>query len=468
MSALRPHQIKAIQDVRAAYAEGCRAPILCAPTGAGKTFTAAEIIKSAIAKGNRVWFLAHLREILDDTSARLRAAEIPHGFIMSGKPTNMYRDVQVVSVQTAMRRSFSVKPGLIIIDECHLAVANTYKQVLAAAGNPPILGLTGTPCRLDGRGLGEMFDQIIPTCSTADLIGDGMLSPIKYFAPSKPELSGIRTRAGDYALEQLQKAVDKASITGDAVQHYRKMCGGRPAVAFCVSISHAEHVADQFKAAGYRAVSVSGKSTKEERKQALEGLRAGELDVVCNAQLWVAGVDVPNIECIILLRPTKSLTFYLQAIGRGLRLAPGKTHCTVLDHAGCVFEHGPPQIAREWTLDAKKKRKKKEDVPAIKQCPMCFGVHEPAPICPLCGHIYQALQRSGPQQVDGELVEFTMREAAALERREVKDKKREQAGAKTLAELEAIARQRGYKPGWAKRVMAAREAKRAAASGILR
>jgi len=190
--------------------------------------------------------------------------------------------------------------------------------------------------------------------------------------------------------------------------------------------------------------------------------------VVCNAQLWVAGVDVPNIECIILLRPTKSLTFYLQAIGRGLRLAPGKTHCTVLDHAGCVFEHGPPQIAREWTLDAKKKRKKKEDVPAIKQCPMCFGVHEPAPVCPMCGHIYTTLKRSGPQQVDGELVEFTMREAAALERKEARAKKQQQAGAKTLSELEAIARQRGYKPGWAKRVMAAREAKRAAASGILR
>jgi superfamily II DNA or RNA helicase len=467
MSALRPHQIKAIQDVRAAYAEGCRAPILCAPTGAGKTFTAAEIIKSAIAKGNRVWFLAHLREILDDTSARLRAAEIPHGFIMAGKPTNMYRDVQVVSVQTAMRRSFSIKPGLIIIDECHLAVANTYKQVLAAAGNPPILGLTGTPCRLDGRGLGEMFDRIIPTCSTAALIDDGMLSPIKYFAPSKPELSGIRTRAGDYALEQLQEAVDKASITGDAVQHYRKMCSGRPAVAFCVSISHAEHVADQFKAAGYRAVSVSGKSTKDERKQALEGLRAGRLDVVCNAQLWVAGVDVPGIECIILLRPTKSLTFYLQAIGRGLRLADGKQHCTVLDHAGCVFEHGMPDIQREWSLEGRKK-KKKSDAPAVKQCPMCFGVHEPAPVCPMCGHIYTTIQRNGPQQVDGELVEFTMREAAAMERAEVKSKQKEQAQARTLSELETIARDRGYKPGWARRVMAAREAKRAAASGILR
>lgn len=464
---LRPHQQKAIADVRAAYASGRRAPILCAPTGAGKTFTAAEIICSAVAKGNRVWFLAHLREILEDTSSRLKRADIAHGFIMSGKPRNLYEQVQVVSVQTAMRRSFAVKPGLIIVDECHLAVANTYRKVIEAAGNPPILGLTGTPCRLDGKGLGEMFDCIIPTCSTGDLIGDGMLSPIKYFAPSRPDLSEIRTRGGDYALEELEELVDRNVITGNAVQHYRKMCSGRPAVAFCVSIKHAEHVADSFRQAGYRAVAVSGKSTSEERKFALEGLRTGQLDVVCNAQLWVAGVDVPGIECIILLRPTKSLTFYLQAIGRGLRLADGKQHCTVLDHAGCVFEHGMPDIQREWSLEGRKK-KKKADAPAVKQCPMCFGVHEPAPVCPICGHIYTTVARNGPQQVDGELIEFTMREAAAIERAQVKEKKKEQASARTLAELEAIARDRGYKPGWARRVMAAREAKRAAASGILR
>lgn len=464
---LRPHQEKAIADVRAAYAAGRRAPILCAPTGAGKTFTAAEIIRSAVAKGNRVWFLAHLREILEDTSSRLKRADISHGFIMSGKPRNLYEQVQVVSVQTAMRRSFAVKPGLIIVDECHLAVASTYRKVIEAAGNPPILGLTGTPCRLDGKGLGEMFDCIIPTCSTGDLIGDGMLSPIKYFAPSKPDLSEVGTRGGDYALDQLEELVDRNVITGNAVQHYRKMCSGKPAVAFCVSIKHAEHVADSFKRAGYRAVAVSGKSTNEERKFALEGLRTGQLDVVCNAQLWVAGVDVPGIECIILLRPTKSLTFYLQAIGRGLRLAPGKQHCTVLDHAGCVFEHGMPDVQREWSLEGRKK-KKKSDAPAVKQCPMCFGVHEPAPVCPMCGHIYTTIQRNGPQQVDGELVEFTMREAAALERAQVKGKQKEQASARTLAELEAIARDRGYKPGWARRVMAAREAKRAAASGILR
>jgi len=465
---LRPRQIKALTDVRAAYAARYRAPVLVAATGFGKTHTSAEIIRSAIERGSCVWFLAHLREILDDTCKRLDQAGIRYGRIMAGAPSEPHMPVQVVSVQTAVRRDDLRKPDLIIVDECHLAVASTYQKVFQAAGSPRLLGLTGTPCRLDGRGLGEMFDCIVPTCSTGDLIEEGLLAPIKYYAPYKPDLTALHMRAGDYARDELEEAIDQPTITGDAVKHYQKMCHNKSAVVFCVSISHAEHVAHSFRLAGYRAVAVSGESTKSEREEALNGLRSGAIDVVCNAQLWVAGVDVPNIECIILLRPTKSLTFYLQAIGRGLRLAPGKTHCTVLDHAGCVFEHGPPQIAREWTLDAKKKRKKKEDVPAIKQCPMCFGVHEPAPVCPLCGHIYQTVQRRGPEQVDGELVEFTMREAAALESREVKDKKREQAAAKSLPELEAIARQRGYKPGWAKRVMAAREVKRAAASGILR
>lgn len=464
---LRPRQQKAIADVRAAYASGRRAPILCAPTGAGKTFTAAEIIRSAVAKGNRVWFLAHLKEILDDTCSRLELAGIAYGRIMAGARSEPHRDVQVVSVQTAVRRSDLKRPDLIIVDECHLAVASTYRAVFEMCGNPLLLGLTGTPCRLDGRGLGEMFDCIVPTCSTGDLIGEGLLAPIKYYAPSRPDLTAVHMRAGDYARDELEDIVDQPMITGDAVKHYRKMCHNRPAVAFCVSIKHAEHVADSFRREGYRAVAVSGESSKQERKDALDGLRAGSIDVVCNAQLWVAGVDVPNIECIILLRPTKSLTFYLQAIGRGLRLAPGKEHCTVLDHAGCVFEHGMPDIQREWSLEGRKK-KKKSDAPAVKQCPMCFGVHEPAPACPMCGHIYTTVARNGPQQVDGELIEFTMREAASIERAQVKEKKKEQASARTLAELEVIARDRGYKPGWARRVMAAREAKRAAASGILR
>lgn len=455
---LRPRQIKAIDDVRAAYRAGHRAPLLCAATGFGKTHTAAEIIKSAVDRGNDVWFLAHLREILDDTARRLEHAGIEHGFIMAGMPRNPFKPVQVVSVQTAVRRPVVRQPGLIIVDECHLAVADTYKKVLAAAGNPPILGLTGTPCRLDGRGLGELFDVIIPTCSTGDLIDEGLLAPIRYYAPTKVDLTGIRSQAGDYALDQLAEAVDRPSIIGDAVAHYRKYAHGRRAVAFCVNIAHAEHTAAAFTAAGYRAVAISGKSTRQERQAALTGLRSGAIDIVCNCALWVAGVDCPEIGCVILLRPTKSLTMYLQSVGRGLRIANGKRDLIVLDHASCVFTHGLPQEPREWTLDAKPKRAG-SSAPAVRECPSCFAAHAPAPVCPCCGHVYvRETVPQGPEQVDGELVEV---DAAALRRQ----RNREQASAQTLEQLIEIGRRRGMKSpaGWARHVLAARQRKRTAA-----
>jgi superfamily II DNA or RNA helicase len=350
------------------------------------------------------------------------------------------------------------KPGLIIIDECHLAVADTYKQVLAAAGNPPILGLTGTPCRLDGRGLGELFDTIIPTCSTGDLIDEGLLAPIRYYAPTKPDLAGIRSRAGDFALDQLAEAVDKPSIIGDAVAHYRKYAHGRRAVAFCVNIAHAEHTAAAFAQAGYRAVAISGKSTRQERTQALTGLRQGTIDIVCNCALWVAGVDCPEIGCVILLRPTKSLTMYLQSVGRGLRIANGKPDLVVLDHASCVFTHGLPQDPREWSLDAKPRRAG-ANPPAIRECPSCFACHPPSPVCPACGHEYRReTVAQGPQERDGELVEV---DPATLRR----ERAREQAAAQTLEELVEVGRRRGMKhpQGWARHILSARQRKRTAA-----
>jgi len=457
MTQLRPHQSKAIADVRAAYRAGHRAVLLCAPTGAGKTFTAAEIIKSAIERGNDVWFLAHLREILDDTARRLDQAEIPHGFIMAGMPRNPFKPVQIVSVQTAVRRPVVKPPGLIIIDECHLAIADTYKKVIEAAGSPPLVGLSGSPQRLDGRGLGELFDVLVPTCSTADLIDEGLLAPIRYYAPSKPDLAGIRSRAGDFALDQLAEAVDRPSIIGDAVAHYRKHAHGRRAVAFCVNIAHAEHVAAAFCQVGYRAVAISGNSTREERKAALAGLRQGTIDIVCNCALWVAGVDCPEIGCVILLRPTKSLTMYLQSVGRGLRTCPGKQDLIVLDHASCVFTHGFPSDPREWSLDAKPKRAG-ANAPAVRECPACFACHPPAPVCPACGHLYvREAVPQGPEQVDGHLVEV---DPSTLRRQRA----REQAGAQTLEQLIEIGRRRRMKSpaGWARHVLAARQRKRAA------
>ena len=459
---LRPRQAAAIQHVRECYASGKRAPILVAPTGFGKTHTAAAIIQSALDKGKTVWFLAHLREILEDTASRLRSVNIPFGEIAAGKAKEYHRRVQIVSVQTAVRRDNLPKPDLVIADECHLAVATTYLKVLGKAGNPMLLGLTGTPCRLDGKGLGELFDEIVPTCSTGTLIKEELLAPIRYFAPHRPDLTGLRMSGGDYRQSDLNDEMDRSTITGDVIKHYQKHCDGKRAVAFCTSIKHAEHVAAEFRAAGYRAVAISGESKRAERTDALNGLREGRWQVVCNAQLWVAGVDVPQIECIILLRPTKSLTFYLQAIGRGLRLSPasGKKHLTVLDHAGSIFEHGPPDMERQWSLQGRPKRG--ERATPVRQCPACFCAHPPAPVCPECGYRYPAPKKNGPEEVDGELGEIDMRQAAALERlakrKEQIAKKAEQGRAKTLEQLIELGRSRGYKHpvGWARKIMASR------------
>lgn len=437
---LRPHQLQALQDLRAAYAAGRRAPVLVAPTGSGKTATSTVIIRSAVSKGRRVWFMAHLREILEATSGKLAAEGIDHGFVMAGRDYNPAYPVHVVSVQTAARRLGALeRPQLIVVDECHLAVADTYRKVVADVGNPLLLGLTATPVRLDGRGLGEMFDSLVQSCTTQQLIDAGLLVPIRYYAPSRPDLTGVRTIAGDYAQGDVAEAMNRPTITGDAVAHYRKLAHGRPCVVFCTNIRHAEDTAEAFRAAEYRAMAISGQSDTEDRDRALRGLADGSLDVVVNCQLWVAGVDCPSIGCVVLLAPTKSVTKYLQSIGRGLRTAPGKNDLVVLDHAGNAYQHGLPTEAREWSLEgARRSTRCNGDVESVRQCERCYFVFPPAPVCPACGHAHQPKPQQLHQQ-DGDLEELT----------EVKRQKRREVGrARTIGDLIQIAKDRGYAMGW--------------------
>lgn len=454
MNGLRPRQIKAIEDVRAAYRAGYRAPVLVAPTGFGKTHTTATIVRSAVERGKRVWFMAHLREILEDTSRKLRAERISHGYIMAGMNLDPRHAVHVVSVQTVARRLARVpKPDLLIIDEAHLAVAATYQKVIEGCGDPLLLHLTATPERLDGRGLIEIADVIVPTCSTQDLIDEGLLAPIRHFAPQIQDLSGIKTVAGDYNRAEVTARMDKPSIIGSCVAHYRKLAHGRPAIAFCCSIEHAEHTAAQFVAAGYRAVAVSGESDTNERRKALADLKAGRLDVVCNCALWVAGVDAPNVSCIILLTPTKSLTKYLQSVGRGLRVADGKDDVIVLDHANLAMTHGLPTEDRIWSLEGSRGRGSKrdpDDVP-VKQCPACYAVVRVQVQRCQCGHVWIPQGRIVDEQ-DGELQEV---DPVLLHRQRA----REQAGAKTLEDLIALGSARGYRnpAAWARHVYNARQ-----------
>ena len=449
---LRPRQLKAIADVRAAYASGYRAPILVAATGFGKTHTATEIVRLTIARGRSVWFLAHLKEILNDTADRLLAAGIPFGSIRAGRSSDYSQLVQIVGVATAVRRQSLPRPDLIIIDECHLAVANSYRQVIAAAGNPRLLGLTGTPQRLDGRGLGEVFDLLVPTCSTAELIDEGLLSPVRIFAPPGVDLSQLHTRAGDFDQGEAGAIMSRPQVVGDALSHWQKLCVGRRGVAFCTTVAHAQAVARQWQQAGFRAVAVHGGSDDAERREAVAGLRAGRLDLVACAQLWIAGVDVPEIDAVIWLRPTQSLTAWLQGNGRGLRTAPGKADLLILDHVGNSARLGHPLTVHDWTLEGRVKRRAGERPMSIRVCPSCFSALQSGiQTCPECGHRFVP-ERREIEHVEGELQELQARQA----------RRAEQSSAQTLSDLVAVGKRRGMSNphAWARHVMAAREAKR--------
>jgi superfamily II DNA or RNA helicase len=240
--------------------------------------------------------------------------------------------------------------------------------------------------------------------------------------------------------------MSRPAVVGDALSHWKKLCAGRRGVAFTATVSHAEAVSQQWRSAGFRAMAVHGNSDDAERREAIAGLRAGRLDLVACAQLWIAGVDVPEIDAVIWLRPTASLTAWLQGNGRGLRIAPGKRDLLVLDHVGNCARLGHPLTVHEWSLDGRTKRDR-EKAPSIRICPKCFSAMPSAKqICPDCGHEFVA-ERRELQTVDGELQEVQQ-----------VDRKREQASAQTLDELIAIGRRRNMKnpAGWARHVMAAR------------
>lgn len=467
---LRPRQAKAIDDLRAAYKSGRRAPILVAPTGFGKSATAITMIQTSVQKGLRVWFMAHLKEILNDTTIRLTAAGVKHGYIWAGHLADRRQQVQVVSVQTAARRLDRIdRPDLIIVDEAHLAVAQTYQDVFEWAkagpkyyerGGALLLHLTATPKRLDGRGMGEVADAIIPTCASLELIQEGLLAPVRYLRPDTPDTSGMAHRGGDFATEQASALMSKPAIVGSALRHYQEHGAGRPGLGFCVDIKSARVYAERFAEAGLRTVAISGEDDDDERYRALSDIQSGKLDFVFNCKLWVAGVDAPALSYIADLAPTESLTRYLQGLGRGLRTSPGKQDLVYADHAGNYGRHGNPLAAREWDLAADPAKQKKGGKSAVpeKKCPVCFASVPGQSLTCICGHVFQTKGREIEEQ-EGVLREIELMEQKRIEA--AKQQRMIQGRAQTESDLVAEGRRRGMKRPelWARHVLRAREAK---------
>lgn len=447
---LRDYQQQLIDDLRSCYRNGQRSVLLVAPTGAGKTRIFCFIAWSSSRRNRRTLVLVHRQELLRQTSETLIGYGIAHDTGFGGE-----HPVRVSSVQSAVRRidRCDWQPDLIVVDEAHHATAgSTWGRMLDHYPGASILGCTATPERLDGRGLGlnagGYFEALVMGPSVTDLVAGGYLSPPAVYAPSAPDLGGVATRAGDYANDELVRVMDKPALTGDAVAHYRRLCDRTPAIAFCASVKHAENVARQFRAAGYRSEAIDGRLDDATRRERIEALGSGRLDVLTSCEIISEGTDVPVVGAAILLRPTQSLALYLQQVGRALRPYPGKERATILDHAGNSYRHGLPDDARTWSLDASRRSRRGSEQPsvAIRQCEQCYHVHRPAPACPQCGYVYPRQERE-PEVRDGDL-------ALVTERRVPKS----QGACRNLGDLIAFARAKGYANpyAWAKFVQASR------------
>ena len=461
---LRDYQELAIEAVRDSYRAGHRRTLLVSPTGSGKTVIFSYVAAGVAKNGKRVLIIAHRRELLKQISAALTKAGVKHSMLVStsrGIPT---RNVVVASVFTlANRLKHFPAPDLIVGDEAHhFTPDSSWGKVVSAFPKALVLGVTATPERLDGKGLGSLFDDMVLGPTVAELTEQEYLSPADVYAPSRPDMSGIHTRMGDYVKSELEQAMDKPSITGSAVAHYSKLTPGKKAIAFCVSVKHARDVAEDFRRAGYAAFHIDGGMKEAERDQVLKDFESGKIQVLTSCDLVSEGFDLPAVEVAILLRPTQSLSLYLQQCGRAIRPSPGKEKTYIFDHAGNTARHGFIDEPRDWTLNGdiiKKRRAEAKEKPAdIRTCPECFAMHPPTPACQKCGHIYKVKSRK-IQHIDGELVQLSHagEAKAAMEERDWK---------RRFDVLTAVGRKRGYKQPkqWAFNVICGQEATRLAKS----
>lgn len=441
----RAYQTTWIVDVLEALAVS-RSVLGVMPTGGGKTNMFSEI---ATEWPGRVLIVAHRRELIKQAIRRVPGA--------AAYPSATPGRISVGSVQTLGRRLEQMPQfDLVIIDEAHHGVAGGYAGLFGTQHRAKFLGVTATPERLDGRGLGAVFDRMVVGPSTAELIEGGYLSPIETFGPpgGPPDVVKLHTVAGDFSPRDLAQLMDKPKVIGDAVEHYSWHAPGQPAIVFCASVLAAEHTAEAFRAKGWRAVAVSG-TTPEHLRDAILGpngsLATGEIEVVCSCALIDEGLDIPNVSCVLDMAPTKSLSKFLQRAGRGLRPAKGKRCLTFLDHAGNCLRHGMPDEVRTWSLNSASRRS--SGAPPTRQCPSCYAIHSPRPACPACGFDYERaladVARREAERIEGELARMTPRDKRMKLLRETPLADLLKGASHDL--IAEIAAARDYHNGWVRR-----------------
>ena len=435
MFKLYDYQQRLVERARQAYIDGYKAPCIVSPCGSGKSVVIAEIARMTTLKGNRVLFLVHRRELID---------QIKNTFEKNGVDTSL---VHFGMVQTVVRRLDKIpKPDLIITDENHHSLAASYKKIYEHFNDVLRLGFTATPIRLNGSGLGDVNDILIEEVNAKWLIENGYLAPYKYYAPKLIDTEKLKlNRLREFSSTSINEAMQEKTIYGDAIKHYKQLADGEQAIAYCHSVEASKRTAEAFRQHGINAVHLDAKTPKSERDEIIRKFRNREIRILCNVDLIGEGFDVPDCSTVIMLRPTQSLSLYIQQAMRGMRYRLGKTSI-IIDHVDNVRRHGLPDMEREWSLEGKKKTEKGPAEVPIRECTNCFAVFSPKEKqCPMCGHVPEVKEQK-EYEVDetAELKEVTEedKQAIVLDFREPKD-------CKNMKELYDLAKARGYKPGWA-------------------
>lgn len=485
---LRDYQHKLVSQISSLWCRGVRRIMTQLATGGGKTVIFAALAAKCVERGKPVLVIAHRKELISQAQEKLIAATgLEVGIIKAGCKPTPGALIQVASIQTLTRRKILPEARLVIIDEAHHSAANSYAKLIEHYENAFILGVSATPTRSDGQGLAHLYDEIVTGISTRELIEQGHLCPYKLFAaPNAINTEGIKTVGGDFNQQQLEEVVNTRLVLGNMLETWQKHASGRKTVVFGVSIEHSKAIAETFVEAGIPAEHLDGDTPDEEREDILKRFRSGKTLVLSNCNIVSEGFDLPDIEVIQCVRPTKSLILWLQMIGRSLRPSPGKSHATIIDHSQNFIFHGLPSDKRQWTLQPVSMDGEKQHIVVCTEChhifrPLSHELTAHQCTCPNCGFIMpieEGEEREGNSRElendeSAELQEIDLKLtpglAVELERfcliqlREgyklgwiyyrIQDKFRDL----TYADLRLIGQRLGYKSGWAWRQLKERE-----------
>ncbi len=381
-----------------------------------------------------VLVLTHRQELLEQTKSLFKENGIDARFAM---------------VLTEANRLGQYKtPKMIIVDEAHLSRANSWVKVLDYY-NTFVASFTATPVRLDGKPLGDVYDSLVSGPTVKYLIENHCLSPFEYYAPTVVETDGMRIQAGDYVIKDLEQLMSERAIYSDVLKSWERLAKGQKTIAYCVSVKHAKETAKMFCNAGYSAEAIDGSMPSKRRAEIMQDFRCGKIKILCNCAIISEGVSIDDVSCCLLLRPTESHALFWQQGMRAMRYKPGKI-ATIIDCVGNYTRNPLFDTEVEWSLTQSVKKRSRMDDNGdfyIRSCPECFLTFKTAPVCPFCGAEYPLHPREIKAHEEIELQRITAEETAKVEA-EKKKARMEVGKCKTLDDLWAIAKERGYAPGW--------------------